>query len=273
MNLPLLENFNVTNHRNPYILGVLLICSVLLSTCSKEPQAPYVPIDLAAQYRYFPLEIGKFIEYRADSIVYDFAIGGGTQRDSSSNFIREAIVDTSRDQTGLLTYRIERFERRNDSLPWQFKQVLSAARTSTQAIQTDDNLRFLKIVFPLDRFSNWDGNLWIDQYREVEIAGERIRPFVNWNYEVDSLDISAQIGAFAFDTVLFITEVDETNAIERRLSKAKYAKNIGLVWREQWILDSQYCNQIPAPADCLNKPWTEKAEAGYILRQTIINHN
>jgi hypothetical protein len=67
--------------------------------------------------------------------------------------------------------------------------------------------------------------------------------------------------------------VDETNAIERRLSRVKYAKHIGVVYRELWILDSQYCNQIPAPADCLTKPWVEKAEKGYILRQVITGYN
>lgn len=241
--------------------------------CSKQPQILYTPPNLADQQAYYPLEIGRFTEYRIDSIIYDFAPDGGTLRDSSQSFVREEVVDTLRDQTGLLLYRIERFERNSDTLPWQFKQVVAAARTNTQAIRTENNLRFLKLVFPFDRFTSWDGNRWIDQYREIEIAGERIRPFVNWNYQIDSLDIPAPIGGFAFDSVLTVTEVDETNAIERRLSRAKYAKNIGLVWREQWILDSQYCNQIPPPADCLSRPWAEKAETGYVLRQVITRFN
>ena len=262
----------MANKWHSFLLAAFL-SSGLFWTCSKIPQAPYDPAELAEQHRYYPLEIGKFLEYHVDSIVYDFAPGGGILRDSVRCWVKEEVVDTFRDQTGLLVYRIERYERKHDSLPWQIKNVISASRMGTQAIRTENNLRFLKLVFPYNRFTNWDGNLWIDQYLEIEIAGERIRPFVNWNYEVDSLDIPAQIGAFAFDSVLVVTEVDETNAIERRLSRSKYAKNIGLVYREQWILDSQYCNQIPPPADCLSKSWLEKAETGYILRQVLINHN
>lgn len=217
--------------------------------------------------------MGKYIEYAADSIVYDFAPGGGTVRDSSRTYIKEIIADTLRDNTGQLLYAIERYERRSDTLPWQLRQVGSAARTATQAIRTENNLRFLKLVFPFDSRSAWNGNLWIDQYREIEIAGERIRPFVNWAYEIDSINIPGQIGTFAFDSLLVVTEVDENNAIERRLSRVKYAKNTGLVWREQWILDSQYCNQAPPPADCLTKPWVEKAETGFILRQVVIGFN
>ncbi len=232
-----------------------------------------MPADPSAQYAYFPLETGRYVDYRVDSVVYDFGPGGSTVRDSFRALVREVVTDTLRDNTGQLVYRIERFERKNDTLPWKFRQNIFASRTPTQAIRTENNLRFLKLVFPFDRSSNWDGNLWIDQYREIEVAGERIQPFVNWRYEVDSLDIPAQIGTFPFDSVLVVTEVDETNAIERRLSRVKYAKHVGIVFREQWILDSQYCNQIPPPADCLTKPWREKAEKGFILRQIITNHN
>lgn len=46
-----------------------------------------------------------------------------------------------------------------------------------------------------------------------------------------------------------------------------------LVRREQRILDSRYCNQIPLPNDCRSNPWQEKAETGYILRQVITGFN
>lgn len=255
------------------LLLTVSLAAVCCWNCSKLPEPPYAPPDPSEQYAYFPLEQGKFIEYTVDSIVYDFAAGGAIVRDSIRRLAREVVTDTLRDNTGQLLYRIERFERKSAAEPWQFAQNIFATRTSTQGIRTENNLRFLKLVFPFDRRSAWNGNLWIDPYREIEIAGERMQPFVNWRYEVDSLDIPAQIGAFAFDSVLAVTEVDEMNAIERRLSRVHYAKHIGVVFREQWILDSQYCNQIPPPADCLSKPWTEKAEKGYILRQIITAHN
>ncbi len=241
--------------------------------CSKQPDQPFIPIIPAEQHAYYPLSVGKYIEYTVDSVRYDFTPAGGTSRDSLRTWVREEIRDTFTDNLGHHMFRIERFERKSDTLPWQFKQVFSASRTATQAIRTENNLRFLKLVFPFYRNTRWDGNLWIDPYLEIEIAGERIRPFTNWRYEVDALDIPAQVGTFAFDSVLVVSEVDQTNAIERRLSRSTYAKHIGLVHREQWILDSQYCNQVPPPADCLTKPWIEKAETGYILRQVLTAHN
>jgi len=258
-----------------YAYPCLIFVSTLLlvAACDDSVVEPYEPTDLEAQYAYFPLEIGKHVEYRVDSVVYDFGLGGSTLRDSTSTLLREEITDTLRDNTGQLVFVIERSERRSDTLPWALRQVWSASRNGTQAIRTENNLRFLRLVFPFDDRTRWNGNLWIDPYQSVEIAGELIRPFVNWNYRMAAHDIPAQVGAFAFDSVLVVTEVDLTNAIERRLSKAWYAKHIGLVQREQQILDSQYCNQIPAPADCLTRPWEEKAQKGYILRQVLTKHN
>lgn len=253
--------------------GFPVLIAILFGACTKQPQVPYVPLDAAAQYPYFPLEIGKYLEYTVDSVVYDFDLSGGTRIDSSRTWVRETVTDSLRDQQGQLVFSIERYERRSDTSAWQLRRVASAGRTATQAFRSDDNLRFLKLVFPFDRRSDWNGNLWIDPYREIQIAGERLQPFVNWHYEIDSLDVPGQIGAFAFDSLLVVTEVDETNAIERRLSRVKYAKHLGPVYQEQWILDSQYCNDNPVPSDCLSKPWVQKAEKGFILKQVLIRHN
>lgn len=244
----------------------------LFPACMDRQTEILSPLD-AAPYEYFPLKIGKYVIYLADSIVYDFAPGGASIQDSSRTYIKELVSDTVRDQLGALVYVIERYERQSEAAPWVFNSLVFAGRNQTQAIRIEQNWRFLKLIFPLDRRSEWDGNIWIDKNREIEIAGERMRPFSNWAYEVDSIDIPAQIGQFSFDSTLLVTEADDENVIERRFSRSRYAKNIGLVWREQWILDSQYCNQSPPPDDCEAKPWDLKAEKGYILRQTIISFN
>lgn len=248
------------------------IIALIISACNERTTLDPEPFD-DSHYGYFPLQTGKYLVYQVDSIIYDFAPGGGTVRDSFRTFVKEIFEDTLRDQTGQLNFTIERYERKSDTTAWILKSITTAARTETQAIRTEDNFRFLKLVFPLDTRSEWDGNIWIDENREIEIAGERIRPFTNWGYEVDSIDVQAIVGQFTFDSTLLVTEADDKNIIERRLSRVRYAKHIGVVWREQWILDSQYCNQSPPPADCETKPWEQKAEKGYILRQMVIEFN
>jgi hypothetical protein len=244
---------------------------LVLPSCADRVTGNVDLLDPTAQHPYFPLETGRFVEYKVDSVIFDFAPGGGTRIDSSTTLVREQVGDTLTDNNGDVLYRIERFERPNDAAPWAFKRVETTSRNTNQAIRTEQNLRFLKLVFPMERRTEWNGNLWIETNREIEVAGERIRPYDNWLYEVDSIDQPNVIGPFVFDSVLTISEVEEFNAIEYRFSRVKYAKGIGLVWREQWILDSQYCNEEPTPVDCLTRPWLDKAERGYIIRQIVTN--
>ncbi|MCC7246411.1 MAG: hypothetical protein IT269_12080 [Saprospiraceae bacterium] len=254
-----------------FVAAIAGLLAILQMACS-DPTFNPPTVSAADQWDYFPLRIGQQTTWRVDSIVYDFATGGGTVRDSSVTFVQEIVSDTLRDQTGELNYVIDRFERLNDSAPWQFVRRETAVRNASQAIRTEQNLRFLKLIFPMTRRSEWNGNIWIDVNREIEIAGERIRPFVNWQYEVDSIDVAATVGAFQFDSTLLVTEVNESNIIERRLSQTRYAKGVGMVEREIWILDSQYCNQDPVPTDCTTLSWDLKAERGYRLRQVILDY-
>jgi hypothetical protein len=253
-------------------LPMLFVVSLSLAACEQRTILDPTPLD-ASQYAYYPLELGRYLEYQVDSVVFDFAPGGGTLRDSSTTLVREFVSDTFRNLAGELVYVIERYERANNNEPWNYLKSCAAIRTATQAIRIEDNLQYLKLVFPMDIRSDWNGNLWIDTQREIEIAGERIRPFTNWEYAVDSIDIQAFVGTFFFDSTLLVTEADDTNIIERRFSRARYAKHIGLAWREQWILDSQYCNDIPIPIDCETRPWEQKVEKGYLFRQKIIAFN
>ncbi len=255
--------------------GVFVGLSLTILQGCEEPFSPVEqpPAAASAQYSYFPLHVGKYIEYQVDSIIFDFGLDGRTVRDTVRRQVREEVVDTLRDDTGALLYRIERTERLSDSSAPDVYRVWGATRTSGWALRQEENLRFIRLVFPMTLRTRWDGNRWIDPSLEVEVAGERIRPFVNWSYRVDSIDVPTQIGAFSFDSALVVTEVDYSNAIERRFSKVWYVRNIGLVRREQWILDSQYCNQVPPPSDCLTRPWELKGQKGYILRQTILRYN
>jgi hypothetical protein len=250
----------------------IIVASTLLTACRDRVIFEYDTTRIEAQQRYFPLAIGHSVEYRCDSIVYDFGAGGAIVRDSVTIFALETITDTLRDNSGELVYKIERQERPDDTQPWEPRRIWTASINDRQAIRTEENLRFLRLIFPIDKRSEWDGNLWIEADREIEVAGERMRPFVDWTYEVDSIDVPQRVGTFDFDSVLVITEVDETNIIERRLSRVRYATGVGLVSKEQLILDSQYCNQNPVPADCETKPWVDKAERGYILRQVVVRY-
>ena len=155
----------------------------------------------------------------------------------------------------------------SDTLNWELKDIWLAIRTDEGAEWIEENLRFLKMVFPLKEGLDWDGNQYIDITTIIPIAGESVEVFKSWSYESISIDESEQIGDETFENVATISQANSENLIELRLSEEKYAKGIGLVYREMKILDTQ--NIIGFEFST----WEDKAQKGYILKQQIIDYN
>ena len=79
------------------------------------------------------------------------------EKDSSRSYLRETIVDTTTTLTGELQYKVERYYQPDEQSTWQIDKVFTRSRSETQAFQSEDNLRFIKILFPVERGKTWDG--------------------------------------------------------------------------------------------------------------------
>lgn len=241
-----------------------ILCFLIIISCQKQKDN-FNP-DFGKDY--FPLEIGKYWEYQVDSVIYD-PTSIPNKFESSIQF-REEITDTLLDNNGEVLYRIERFERRTESDLWEIKNVFSQQVIGNQAFRIEDNLKYIKMVFPTQQGKNWDGNIFFEENLTIEVAGEPIEIFKSWDYRMLAEGQPDSVGVMNFEEVLEIEQADNENLIELRESTEKYAKGVGLVYREMRILDTQCINTNP---DCEFDPWEEKAERGFILKQKIIDWN
>jgi hypothetical protein len=119
-----------------------------------------------------------------------------------------------------------------------------------------------EFVFPPLKNKRWDGlgNFNAQGYIET-IRDEPIAPFLHWSkFIIAGNRDSLEIDAIRYKDLIKVVQVDFENALERRLSVSWYAANIGLVYSEKWILDTQKINQ---------DPWEIKAQKGYIVRKWI----
>jgi len=247
-----------------FFIPFFIIGAVIFQSCEGGTDAP--PIEFG--YDYFPLEIGKYIEYDVDSIIYDIGAGSSVTVRNNSIQVREEVTDSFPDNEGRIVYRIERFERNDAAEEWRVNDVWTAVVTDRQAERIEENLRFIKMVFPVsDNTNPWDGNKYIDENLVIPIAGESVFIFKNWLYEYRTIGEALNIGGFSFDDVATIYQADEENFIELRRSYERYARGIGLVEREMLILDTQCI------ADCVGQTWEQKAEKGFIVRQTVRDYN
>ena len=229
-------------------------------SCQKES----IPADqLDKQTAYYPLVPGKYIDFAYDSIVYD---ENGTQTYHYSGFIREKIDTLLKENETEKQYRLIKYWRPDTLQNWQISDVETITLTDNQLIRTEENLPFIRLVFPPSLNKRWNGNALFDEDIIVKFAGESIRMFQGWEYKVIQKDIKGNVGNFALDSLLEVEEVfDDESIFSLRSSKQLYAKGIGPVKREMKIYDTQR----PQPG----KAWETYAEKGFSLVQTMIAHN
>ncbi len=209
---------------------------------------------------YYPLEIGKFWEYRVDSTIFDANAPEPIRFDSI--FVREEVVDTFLDLQSHPWYRIERFERASDTLPWEIKQVVAATIRGNEALWLENDLTFVKLLFPLTPFKGWNGNKYFDPLTVVFISGEPVEMFKNWDYRL----LSTAAPEMGYSDVATIRQADSENLLERRYALEKYARDTGLIYRELEILDDTLTLDE-------NIPWEQKAQKGFKLTQTLLKTN
>ncbi len=248
------------------ILPFLFIGFSILFIQSCKDESTFDDFEVEFGYEYFPIEIGKFKEYLVDSTTFDIGPNSQIIKLQSTTYLREVVADTIIDNLGRLGYKIERFEKKNLNDAWEIKDVWMMVRTETQAESLEENLRFIKMVFPLKENLVWDGNRFIDVTIPITIAGETVEVFKSWEYEVQFIGEPIVVNNELYDEAVEITQADNENLIELRSSKEQYIKDVGLAYKEMWILDTQCIT-------CNGQPWEDKAEKGFILKQTLINFN
>ncbi len=249
---------------------VFFFFSFFLFQCNSTVEDP---IDESVYgYDYYPLEVGKYRTYKVDSIQFDVGARDLPVVDSSSFYLRVEIVEVYKDHEGIDIYRAERHRGTSVDGPWDIVDVLTYSRSVNQGFYTENNVRLINLVFPVEEGVIWDGNSYVKDDLIVFINGESIEMFKGWNFEITSEGVAEEIGGNNYPETATIVQADTDNIIEKRYSTEKYAKGVGLVFRERQIVDS-YCKYIGVNDQCVNKEWIEKAGRGFFMREVLVEHN
>jgi hypothetical protein len=250
------------------LFGLLLI---FFTSCVKDKIE--APVD-DHSVEYFPLQLGKYIVYAIDSIVFDDASGGNI-KDTVSFQMKEEVSGFQIALSGDTLFYLHRSRRNSSEEPWTVTDVWTASRSSAEATRTEENLKFLKMTFPLRKGKYWLTTSYIPTSATILVGTEILQPFQDWESKVLEIDVADQIGDFSFadGQVMRISQTDtDDDGSMRRFMLEKYVRNIGLVSRTDSILDSR-CIPSGDLTECIGKPWNVQAGKGYILSQIMIAHN
>lgn len=144
--------------------GGLLLAATLLG-CSKEQE--FVPAVVLGT-EYYPLAINMQRTYA----VVDTAWTAG--RPAVTSFqLREAIVDTFRNASGLKSYRVVRSRRGSATAAWANDSVYVLTAASQTVTLLRDNRRTVELIFPVRENQGWNQFIYDGSSADTSIAINR----------------------------------------------------------------------------------------------------
>jgi hypothetical protein len=167
-------------------------------------------------YAYFPAHKGYWIEYTVDSVFYnDFT----NQIDSTRYYLKEKIESDFNDAAERPAFRIERYKKYLTASDWELTDVWFGVKTNTGIERIEENIRFVKLIFPVKNGNKWNGN----NYNTLE----------EQEYKYENAHEPSKWGGLEFDSTVVVKQLENINLIEKQEFKEIYAKNTGLVYKEK----------------------------------------
>lgn len=198
--------------KNNFVI-LFFLFSVIFFSCKKDEKT--VPINYG--YNYAGLTVGKYVIYDVDSTFYNVPFNIV----ANYKFQLKEVVDSKYiDAQGNEAYKIIRYKKDTAVSPnWIHQVVWNATITNSNYQKVEDNVRFVKLIFPIKTGKKWNGN-----------SMNTLSP---WEYEYTSTHQPEQIGNMVLDSVTTVTQFDDENEnlVQRQFYQEKYAANIGLVYK------------------------------------------
>lgn len=222
-----------------------------------------------------PLQPGKYITYRLDSIVFP---NFGRLTEVHKYLVKHVVDSAITDNLGRPSFRIFTFL--SDSAgtqPWQPNGSYFITVLDDHVELIEDNLRVIKIHVPVRDGNKWKGNTYLasDPYG-AEYNFSNDDNMADWDFYFDGgLQSSVSIDGNTYNDVYTITENDDIDPVNdpsdygsESISREIYSKNVGLVYRELTLWEQQP-NPSGNPPNITYDPF----KIGFGIKMWMVDHN
>lgn len=197
-----------------FILSILIL---MIGSCKKQEIRQY-PLEI--DFGYFPLQTGIWREFEVVFVNID---SPSNVNDTVKYFLREQFNDWFIDAAEDSALIIERFYRDSVHHNWKPLGVWQASIKNNEAHQVEENIRFVKLKFPVEENLSWNG----DKYNRLDTLQQ-------YKYTIASLNQAIELNnGQNFDSVLIVSQKDKLSLIDKLEYSEVYAYNIGLISKKQ----------------------------------------
>jgi len=251
--------------KNLFVFPLVVLSALSLVSCSTKEE-----FDTEKLSDYLPLQTGKYITYRLDSLVFT---NFGTDIETHRYQVKHVIDAQITDNLGRPSYRVYTYM--NDSTgtqPWEATGSYSVTPLASQTEVIDDNLRVIKLHAPIKEGFQWKGNTYLPNEPYYDMYSfNNDNDMKDWEFTYDPFDPGFTYQGHSYADVQTVLQEDISSNIPvvdvnafgyKSMSVEKYSKTIGLIYR-QFILWEYQPN--PSGPDPYN--------TGFGVTMWMIDHN
>ncbi|HSC52545.1 MAG TPA: hypothetical protein VLC98_02935 [Phnomibacter sp.] len=248
-------------------LCVLCLLAVVLHSCDESK----LELESPPIASYFPTTVGKYITYRLDSTV---PTQFGMDTTVHSYRVRDSYDAEIVDGLGRKAFRVFRtISNVAGTLPYLPSSTFSATPVAEDWMEwTENNLRFMKLRFPIQEGFIWRGNSFID----ATSLNSPVRYLAEWEYTYQNVGQPFSVGGKTYPNTITILQRDEVlpegpyNPAyykQWNYSVEVYAEGIGLIYKN---FDHKVWQPPVPPPDSRPGYWED---GSYRVVLSIIDHN
>ncbi len=205
---------------------------------------------------YFPFRVGQTWLYDVEETNITRAACTDNGATTLNYQLLVEVVDSIPADQGF-TYRLKRSKRTSATDPWLDFETWSAQLIGNRIVVSEGNISYVKLLTPITNDLIWNGNLYNNRQ---ELNGKNEddykSTFVNQPYVVESSGLS-------FGNSVSVVQNDEQSNIIYRDSRLEvYADQVGLVYKESYLLNYFANSQLPCFAQ-------KRTQQGVIYKQSL----
>lgn len=216
------------------------------------------------QYNYYPIDSGHYIIYNVDSVTFNYD-GINYNRDTAQYQMMAVFGDTIHDLLDSVNFLVTYYTRPNANAQWGSPYLTYGLRTMTNMQVVENDIRFIKLVFPPALNEGWNGNLYVPVDNNPNSA---YTIFQGWNYYYGNVDTSLMLNGLTYPNAIVASEVNNISQLEKEVRTEVYAQNVGMIYQE-WESLSKNNGSI---AGNINYGWDTGAASGFSIHMWAVQH-
>lgn len=260
--------------KNIRLTGVISLLTLITTIGCKRTL--YNHPDNSPPRYYMPLQVGRYAIYQLDSVnFYHYGQLDTITQYLAKDSVESFFVDTPGDTSWVV---VRYLSPDTGTAVWTPNETNVVNASSRSVDLTENNLRFIKLAYPMQNGFTWSGNSYIphDPYEDFfEFNAPKNVNLSDWTYTYQNVNQPFTAGGQTYDSTVTILQADDSSNVNisvivdtsfasRTYWTETYAKNVGLVYRNTVLWDYQ-----PPPPQTTQSGY----KIGFKITLTLLEHN